>query len=195
MTCIVRISCFHTTESQHWVYWEYYLYELWVLFVWAGSIICMGKTDALRCQVVTDSESLGGRRAEKVKLIQHLKYICPNIYICLNWRIYLSKILNEIQNVFVVVNFRDKLIGCALSAQVLKYICLNWKMYMSEIQNVFVVVHFRDKLIGCASSCSSFKSSQVKAQSHISLTVSHGTVDDDTQVWKRIISESLWYLK
>ena len=90
MTCIVGIACFHTTESQHWVYWEYYLYELWVLFVWAGSIICMGKTDVLRCQVVTDSESLGGRRAEKSKADS-------------TFEIYLSKYiyLYELKDLFV----------------------------------------------------------------------------------------------
>ena len=61
-----------------------------------GSIICMGKTDVLRCQVVTDSESLRGRGCVSNMLI---------------------KMYHTVQ-VFVLVHVKDKLIGCASPAQV-----------------------------------------------------------------------------
>ena len=93
MTCSEGIACFHTTESQHRVYWEYYLY---------------GQN---RCTQMSGSHWLwefGG---------VHFKYA-------------------------------DKMYQ---TAQVSKYICLNWHKYLSKIKNVFVMVHFKDKLIGSAS--------------------------------------------
>ena len=79
-------------------------------------------------------------------------------YICLNWKIYLF----NLQNVFVLISkwmgfpkrdFGDPLLPQPLVKEkkfglthqyqlywniVLKYICLNCKMYLSKLQNVFV---------------------------------------------------------
>ena len=97
MTCSEGIACFHTTESQHRVYWEYYLY---------------GQN---RCTQMSGSHWLW----EFWGCISNMLITCIKLLKFLNVFVWIDQ-KYKVKNIFVVVHFKDKLIGSASPAHISK---------------------------------------------------------------------------